>query len=283
MASKEPRMSASSTQFTFSSRSRPRARPAHDAARAPAGTRTRSRGSPPRRWRSAPRPPPAGQACPPARRSRAAAAARPPSVCTPFATASPGSSPMKPRVQIREGSPPGPARSPPTSPRPPRARPWLSAEYAARRRSTSTWCRSAVNRALLSLCATRRTRSSALGTLCSGSASGACFAGRVPLGQPLPSTASAPARAALFGGFVGTTGRPTSHARSSRLMASAFPARPAPPSHRRATVGSPGSRARRAPRMRGVSRPRGVRRRLAIAPPSCCLPPPGTASAPRWT
>jgi hypothetical protein len=37
----------------------------------------------------------------------------------------------------------------------------------------------------------------------SGSVSGARFAGRVPLGQGLPSTTSATASAALFGGFAG--------------------------------------------------------------------------------
>ena len=39
-----------------------------------------------------------------------------------------------------------------------------------------------------------------------GTASGTRFAGRVPLAQPLPSTASAAARAALFGSFAGSTG-----------------------------------------------------------------------------
>ena len=51
MVSKKPRMSASSTQFTFFPRSPPPARPAPDAGCAPAETRTRSPESPPRRSR----------------------------------------------------------------------------------------------------------------------------------------------------------------------------------------------------------------------------------------
>ena len=67
-----------------------RARPAHYAGCAPAGTRTRSRGSPSRRWRSAPRRWRAGRFCPPARERRAVAAARLPSRCTPDEPASLG-------------------------------------------------------------------------------------------------------------------------------------------------------------------------------------------------
>src|SRR5271166_3788043 len=48
-----------------SSRSRPPAHRVRRGACAPAGTRRRSRGSPPRKWRSVPRPPPAGRSCPP--------------------------------------------------------------------------------------------------------------------------------------------------------------------------------------------------------------------------
>ena len=57
-------------------RFRPIARPAHRAGRVRAETRTRIRGSPPRKPRSAPRPARAGRSCPPARRCRAGAAAR---------------------------------------------------------------------------------------------------------------------------------------------------------------------------------------------------------------
>src|SRR5215472_6962400 len=51
----------------FCCRSRRRAHPAHHACCAPVGTRTRCRGSPPRRSRSAAQPPPVGQSCPPER------------------------------------------------------------------------------------------------------------------------------------------------------------------------------------------------------------------------
>src|SRR6266851_3397024 len=70
-----------------------------------------------------------------------------------------------------------------------------------------TWCSSAVNRASLSLRATSRTRSSSLDTpdpaLRPGRVSPAVF----PLARSLSSPASATARAALFGGFAGTTER----------------------------------------------------------------------------
>ena len=91
MASKNPRMSTSSTQFTFFVSSPDVERIQRvDAGCAPAGTRTRSRGSRSRRWRSAPRPSRAGRSCLPARARRAAAAARRPSGCTPDAPASLG-------------------------------------------------------------------------------------------------------------------------------------------------------------------------------------------------
>jgi hypothetical protein len=50
-------------------------------------------------------------------------------------------------------------------------------------------------------------------------------AGRFPLGQPLPSTASA--TEVLFRGFAGTTGCLTSHARSSQTYRLSVPKRPA--------------------------------------------------------
>src|ERR1700712_4577233 len=82
----------------------------------------------------------------------------------------------------------------------------LIARYAARSRSTSTWCNSAVNRASLSRTATCRTRSSALvasgPALCPGRVLLAVF----PLVDPLSSTGSAVAIATLFVGFAGTTG-----------------------------------------------------------------------------
>ena len=214
----------------LAARSRQRAHPTRDAGCAPAGTRTRSRGSPSRRWRSAPRPPPAEGSCPPARRPRAAAAARLASVCTPSATASPGSARCEPEHGDPEGCPRDPARSPPTSRRPPPARPSAEApKYAARRRSTSTWCRSAVNRASLSVAATRRTRSKPTERALPGTGSGARFAGRVPLGRS--ASLHRLRRPAL-----GVVRQLLRYYRTVRLLtivhhgitASAFPARPAP-------------------------------------------------------
>src|SRR5437870_5855870 len=70
-----------------------------------------------------------------------------------------------------------------------------------------TWWKSAVNRSCLSLRATCRTRSSALGApprLCVRSA---VRSREFPLVRPLPSAASAAGSTALFGGFLGTIGR----------------------------------------------------------------------------
>ena len=84
---------------------------------------------------------------------------------------------------------------------------------------------------LVLLAATRRTRSSSLGALCSGSVSGACFAGRVPLGRSPSLHRLRRPSLGLFGGFAGTTGPVRlPMAVHHRLTASAFPARPAPPS-----------------------------------------------------
>ena len=108
-----------------------------------------------------------------------------PSGCTPSATASPGSAPRGPERADPGGSPPDPARSPRhVTPSTPGAAFGLIARYAARRRSTSTWCRSAVNRASLSCRATLAHTIQLTWRAQSGSASGARFAGRVPLGQP---------------------------------------------------------------------------------------------------
>ena len=67
MASKKLRMSASSTQFTCPRHAVPTVERIQrtDADCAPGGIRTRSRESRFRRWRSAPRPWPVGQSCPP--------------------------------------------------------------------------------------------------------------------------------------------------------------------------------------------------------------------------
>ncbi len=77
----------------------------------------------------------------------------------------------------------------------------------------------------------------------SGFAPGACFAARVPLGQPA-------SLRRLRDRLRGVVRRPRQYYRAVRLptlvhlgiTASAFPERPVPPSRRRVTAGSPGSR-----------------------------------------
>src|SRR5215472_1706909 len=64
--------------------------PALDAGCALVGTRTKSRESPPRKWRSTPRPRPAGRSYPPAPALRAVFAARRSWRCTPYVPASLG-------------------------------------------------------------------------------------------------------------------------------------------------------------------------------------------------
>ena len=63
-----------------------------------------------------------------------------------------------------------------------------------------------MNRASLSCCATRRTRSSALGASGPALRPGRVLLAVFPSASPLPSTASATGRPVLFGRFVGTTG-----------------------------------------------------------------------------
>src|SRR5450631_2925149 len=71
----------------------------------------------------------------------------------------------------------------------------------------STWCSNAVNRASLSLGATSRTRSSALGASFPALCPGRVLLSVFPLVMPLSSTASAAGTTpALFGRFAGTTG-----------------------------------------------------------------------------
>ena len=88
-----------------------------------------------------------------------------------------------------------------------------------------------MNRASLSVAATRRTRPSSLGAPCPAPSPGRVSLVVFPLAGPLPSTASAAPPWALFDSFTGTT-RPSDFSRSSitGLPPSAFPARPAPPS-----------------------------------------------------
>src|SRR5204863_7248056 len=66
-----------------------------------------------------------------------------------------------------------------------------------------TCCRSAVNRASLSFCATRRTRSNLLDTSCPALRPRRVSLAAFLLAGPLPSTASAAPPWALFGSFAG--------------------------------------------------------------------------------
>jgi uncharacterized protein YbjT (DUF2867 family) len=86
------------------------------------GTRTKSRESPFRRWRSAPRPPHAGRFCLPAPSLRAVFAAHRPSVYTLYAPASLGTLRASAFRKGPGDSPPVPPRSAATSPRPRPAR-----------------------------------------------------------------------------------------------------------------------------------------------------------------
>ena len=209
-----------------SGRSRPSARPAPDAGCAPAGTRRRSRGSPPHRPRSAPRRRRAGRSCPPAWRYPAAAAARPPSGCRRACIGSPGNAPLHPPVQILQVGLQALPILGPRHPIHPRRCLRVDRPKALRSRLRLTWCSSAVNRASLSRRATSRTRSSALDApdpaLRPGRVSPAVF----PSADPLPSPASATARLCSAGSQV-LRDRPTSRARASQAYRLAFPERPA--------------------------------------------------------
>jgi len=143
--------------------------------------------------------------------------------------------------------------------------------------------KSAVNRASLSLLATRRTRSSALDTPWSRR----CVRGTVcwsafPLSSRLSSTGSAAGPPALFASFAGTTRLSDSRRPIIEgLRPTAFPSRPtrAPTRHPVIQLGGAASaptgdrRASRfsrmeTPRMHRFPRPRRVRRPLALPRPS---------------
>jgi hypothetical protein len=125
-----------------------------------------------------------------------------------------------------------------------------------------------VNRASLSCCATRRTRSSALGApgpaLCPGRVLLAVF----PLASPLPSTTSAATTVALFDGFAGNTGL-SDFPRSCISGVRPQPSLSGPPHHHR------DGRVRDLPVLAHgdsvhaqVLRPRGVHQQLAKALPA---------------
>ena len=144
-----------------------------------------------------------------------------------------------------------------------------------------TWCSSAVNLASLSLRATSRTRSSPLGTPGPALRPGRVELSVFPLASPLPSTTSAAADAALFGGFAGTT-RLSDFPRSFISGVRPQPSLSGPPGNR------PDGRAWDLPVLAHedsthaqVLRPRGARRQLAIALPPVLPSADLKASAPR--
>ena len=144
----------------------------------------------------------------------------------------------------------------------------FSAQYAARKRSTSTWCRSAVNRTSLSFCATRRTRSSALVALTPALCPGRVLLSAFPSARPLSSTTSAPGTPGLFGSFAGTTGL-SDFRRSFISGLRPWPSPSGPPRHQRDGRPSdlPGLAHGDSVHAQ-VLRPRGVRWQLAIALPA---------------
>ena len=144
----------------------------------------------------------------------------------------------------------------------------FSAQYAARRRSTSTWCRSAVNRASLSSDAIRRTRSSALGALSPALSPGRVLLAAFPLARSLPSTTSATASAVLFGGFAGNTDL-SDFRRSCISGLRPWPSLSGPsPDHRDGRSLDLPVLAHGDSAHAQVLRPRRVRKGLAIAPPA---------------
>ena len=105
-----------------------------------------------------------------------------------------------------------------------------------------TWCRSAVNRASLSVAATRRTRPRSLSAPCPALGPGRVSLVTFPLAGRLPSTPSAAPPWALFGSFTGST-RPSDFSRSSITGLRPWPSPHDPPLHhdrRVIVVGSPG-------------------------------------------
>ena len=90
-----------------------------------------------------------------------------------------------------------------------------------------------MNRASLSFCATRRTRSSSLDTPCPALCPGRVSLAAFPLAGPLSSTTSAAPPWALFGSFSGTTG-PSDFPRSCITGLRPWPS-PRPATRRHAT------------------------------------------------
>ena len=111
----------------------------------------------------------------------------------PASRSRPVRAPVNPSVQILEISLEVQPVFPPRDPVHPRGGLGLSAQYAARKRSIDTWCKSAVNRTSLSFRATRRTRSRSLDTPSPALRPERVSLAAFPSGRPLPSTTSAPA------------------------------------------------------------------------------------------
>ena len=145
-----------------------------------------------------------------------------------------------------------------------------------------TWCRSAVNRASLSVRAIRRTRSSSLSAPCPALGPERVSLVAFPLAGRLPSTASAAPPWALFGSFTGST-RPSDFSRSCITGLRPRPSPRDPPyhHHRRVIVRPPGSQHEEITRMLRVSDPAGSADGSPKRRQRCCLPRTMTASAPR--
>ena len=185
-------MSASRMWFTFVPEIPTRARPAHHAGRARAETRTRTRGSPPRRSRSAPPPSPFGRFCPPGPRSRAGAAPVRLRDVTAAGPVAPYRLLAGPADADRRSCDRDRPRRPATSARPrPAAASRLSAKNAVRSMIGSRWWRSAVNRSFFLCFAACRTRSSACDTLSRSCARRVLCWLAFPLAPALGSTGSA--------------------------------------------------------------------------------------------
>jgi hypothetical protein len=139
-----------------------------------------------------------------------------------------------------------------------------------------------VNRASLSVAATRRTRPSALSAPCPALSPERVSPAVFPLAGRLPSTASATPPWALFGSFSGST-RPSDFSRPSITGLRPWPSPHDPPLHhdRRVTVRSPGSQHEEIAHMHGFSDPAGSADGSRKRRHRCCLPLIHSTSAPR--
>ena len=212
--------------------------------------------------------------------ARAAAAARPPSGCTPSAMALPGSARCEPGRAGPGGWPPGPARSPPMSPRPPRRglraqRPVghhqpIQADMVQQRREP---------RVLIPSCHFTHTVQPAWRVM-PGTASGTRCAVRVPLGQS-PSLHRLRSRRPCSAASQVLRDCLTSHARASQAYRLGLPCAARPAITVAGEHGTSRFSRRRTPCMRRFSDRAGSASSSRYRCRRCCLPPRGTASAPR--